>query len=47
MATTLAYATHIKDITGKRAAITIPNGASKTDAEKVNLSKAYLACYEF
>ena len=38
---------HIKDITGKRAAIMIPNGVSKTDPEAINLSKAYLACYEF
>jgi hypothetical protein len=38
---------HIKDITGKRAAIMVPNGVSKTDAKTINLSKAYLPCYEF
>ena len=38
---------HIKYITGKRAAIMVPNGVSKTDAETINLSKAYLACDEF
>ncbi len=38
---------HIKDVTGKRAAIMVPNGVSKTDAETVNLRKAYMACSEF
>ena len=32
---------------GKRAAIMVPNGVSKTAAETDNLSKAYLGCYEF
>jgi hypothetical protein len=38
---------HIKDITGKRAAIMVPNGVSKTDAETIILSKAYTDCNEF
>jgi hypothetical protein len=38
---------HIKDITGKRAAILVSNGVIKTDADTVNLSKAYMACNDF
>jgi len=38
---------HVKDITGKRAAIMIPNGMPKSDADAVNLSKAYMACNDF
>jgi len=38
---------HVKDITSKRVAIMVPNGVIKSDAEIVNLSKAYMACNDF
>jgi hypothetical protein len=38
---------HIKDVTGKRVTIMVPNGVNKTDSETVNLIKAYMACNEF
>ena len=38
---------HIKDITSKRAAIMVPDGVIKSDAETFNLSKAYMACNDF
>ncbi len=37
----------LKKIIGKRAAIMIPNGVSKADAETVDFSKAYMACNDF
>jgi hypothetical protein len=38
---------HIKDITDKRAAIMVPNGVIKLDADTVVLSNAYMACTYF
>jgi hypothetical protein len=38
---------HVKDVRGKRAAIMIPNGVIKSNADTVNLSKAYISCNGF
>jgi hypothetical protein len=38
---------NVKDVTSKRAAIMIPNGVIKSDADIVNFSKAYMACNDF
>ncbi len=38
---------YLKDITGKRYAIIIPNGVSKGDAGNADINKAYRACLDY